>query len=90
MTTRREMKTFCNTMIYSERECQTHSRQDGQLARNLTCHNVDIKHVVSVIDIGHAQVHLKHHVFGEIELTLQVDVETMVGGQTATVQVPLI
>ena len=45
--------------IYLEREGQAEGREDGQLARNLAGDQVDVKHVVAVVDVGHAEVSLQ-------------------------------
>ncbi len=42
-----------------ERERQAEGREDGQLARNLAGDQVDVKHVVAVVDVGHAEVSLQ-------------------------------
>ena len=59
------------------------------MARNLASDQIDIEHVVTVIDVGHAEVCLQHDVLCEIELTLYVKVETMVGRQTARIEVTI-
>ena len=70
----------------SEREGQTQRGKNGQLAGHVAGYEVDVEHVVAVVDVGHTKVGFEQGAFREIELALHINVETVVGGQATAIQ----
>ena len=48
---------------------------------------IHIKHVLAVVDVGHAEVNLQVDVLSEEELAFHINVEAVISGQTTLVQI---
>ena len=53
---------------------------------DFACDDVEVKHIVSVVNVGDAEVGFQIRVFVKVELAFDINVEAVVGGETASVE----